>query len=96
MLKDSPNEPFLLFAVAQEYTRLGSFEEALINYKHLLSNSPGYTGTYYHMGKLYEQLGKKEDAMIIYKRGMEVTKDKGEDHAFSELKSALSMISDEK
>lgn len=96
MLKDSPGEPFVLFALAREYAKAGNHGEALRYYKQLLSYSPDYTGTYYHLGKLYEQLGKQKDAIATYKVGMEITKQRGEHHAFGELQSALSMISDEK
>ncbi len=96
MLKDSPGEPFVLFALAQEYAKAGNHREALRYYKQLLSDSPDYTGAYYHLGKLYEQSGKQKDAIATYKIGMEITKKKGEHHAFGELQSALSMISDEK
>lgn len=96
MLKDSPDEPFVLFALAQEYAKTGNNGEALHYYMQLLSGSPYYTGTYYHLGKLYEQMGEVQDAIATYKKGLEITKQKGEQHAFSELQSALSIISDEK
>jgi tetratricopeptide (TPR) repeat protein len=95
LLMDSPDEPFLLFALAQEYSKMGDVVNALSGYERLLSVAPGYSGTYYHLGKLYENLGRKEDATRVYKRGMEITRGKNELHAYAELQSALSNITDE-
>ncbi len=95
LLKDMPNEPFILFALAQECAKKGIVSEALKYYERIVETSPGYTGTYYHLGKLYEELGRKDDALSVYKKGMEITQKKGDHHALSELQSALSLISDE-
>jgi len=69
MLKDMPDEPFILFALAQECAKKGIYSEALRYYEKILKTAPGYTGTYYHLGKLYEQLGRKGDAIAVYKKG---------------------------
>ena len=95
LLKDMPNEPFVLFALGQECAKRGILTEAQKYYEILLEKSPGYVGAYYHLGKLYEQLGRNEDAISVYKKGMEITRAKGDHHALSELQSALSFISDE-
>ena len=95
MLKSSPNEPFILFALAQECVKKELHSEALRYYERIVEFSPVYTGVYYHLGKLYEQLGRKTDALHIYKQGMEMTKQRGEHHAFSELQSALNLLNDE-
>lgn len=88
-----PDEPFVLFALAQECTKKGMLTEALRYYERILEKNPDYTGTYYHLGKLYEQAGRNSDAVAIYKKGIEITQAKGDHHARSELESALSMIS---
>ena len=85
----------MLFALAREFAKKGSSDEALRYYERLVGIAPDYTGTYYHLGKLYEQLGRKDDAIAIYQKGMEITLKKNDHHALSELQSALSMISDE-
>jgi tetratricopeptide (TPR) repeat protein len=95
MLEDVPDEPFVLFAVAQEFSKKGDRENALRYYEKLTKSNPDYTGAYYHLGKLYEQLGRNDDAITAYKSGMEITQKKGEHHAYGELKAALQMISDE-
>ena len=95
MLKTAPKEPFILFAIAQEYTKMGELNEAIVYLEKLITSSPNYSGAYYHLGKLYEQSERLNDAIAVYKKGMEITKIQGELHAFNELQSALSIINDE-
>ena len=54
----------------------------------ILNNSPDYVGSYYHLGKLFERNDNQEKAIEWYEKGMEIAKEKGEQHAFGELKGA--------
>jgi len=86
-IKNEPEDEFLKYALATEYLRLNQSEKALWYYEDLVNNHPNYIGTYYHLGKLYEALGRKKDAIIIYEKGMQITKEKRDNHAFSELQT---------
>ncbi len=86
-IKNEPNDEFLKYALATEYLRLNETDKALSYYEDLVSNHPNYTGTYYHLGKLYEALNRKQDAINIYEKGMQITKEKRDNHAFSELQA---------
>jgi len=87
-LEDSPNDAFLLFAIAKEYEKSEDQENALAYYQKLLSEQPNYVGTYYHLGKLYEVQNQEEKALAIYTKGMEVARQEGDQHAFAELAGA--------
>ena len=86
-IQNEPNDEFLKYALATEYLRLNETDKALSYYEDLVNNHPNYTGTYYHLGKLYEALNRKQDAINIYERGMQITKEKRDNHAFSELQA---------
>jgi tetratricopeptide (TPR) repeat protein len=86
-IENEPNDEFLKYALATEYLRLNETDKALAYYEDLVNNHPGYTGTYYHLGKLYEALNRKDDAIKTYENGMKVTKEKRDNHAFSELQA---------
>jgi len=86
-IKNEPEDEFLKYALATEYLRLNQSEKALWYYEDLINNHPNYIGTYYHLGKLYEALGRKQDAVNIYEKGMQITKEKRDNHAFSELQT---------
>ena len=86
-INNEPHDEFLKYALATEYLRLNQSDKALQYYEDLINNHPNYTGTYYHLGKLYEALGRKQDAVNIYEKGMQITKEKRDNHAFSELQT---------
>ena len=86
-IKNEPDDEFLKYALATEYLRLNQADKALSYYEDLVNNHPDYTGTYYHLGKLYEALNRKEDAIATYETGMKITKEKRDNHAFSELQA---------
>jgi tetratricopeptide (TPR) repeat protein len=87
-IQNEPNDEFLKYALATEYLRLNETDKALSYYEDLVNNHPGYTGTYYHLGKLYEALNRKDDAIATYQTGMKITKEKRDNHAFAELQAA--------
>src|ERR1700760_847515 len=86
-IKNEPNDEFLKYALATEYLRLNETDKALAYYEDLVTHHPNYSGTYYHLGKLYEALNRKPDAISTYEKGMQITKEKRDNHAFSELQA---------
>lgn len=88
MLAQSPADNFLQHALALEYIKLGNDEEARLLFEEILNRDPGYIGSYYHLAKLLERTEKTDEAIRIYENGMEAAKKAGDDHAFSELRSA--------
>lgn len=91
-LKESPNDPFLIYALATEYLKANDSEKALALYERLVSEHPDYVGTYYHLGKLYQALDKNDEAVNIYEKGMQAARTKRDMHALSELQAAYYAI----
>ncbi len=94
-LAQSPNEPFILFAIAKEHEKIGNLKEALHYYQLLETTNSSYVGTYYHLGKLYEKLEQDAQAFATYQKGMKVAKDSNDNHSFSELAGAKMELGDE-
>ncbi len=94
-LEATPNEPFILFAIAKEYEGLGNKEQTLFYYEKLVQEHSSYVGTYYHLGKFYEREERIADAIATYKKGMEVAQAQNERHAHGELATAKMMIDDD-
>lgn len=85
-LADGSKDPFIKYAIATEYAKIGDHENALKYYQDLVSNEPMYLGTYYHLGRLLEELGRTDEAVEIYEKGMMVATKVGDMHALSELR----------
>lgn len=87
-LNENPNDPFLHYALAQEFLKLGDKDSALEKYLYLVENHPKYVATYYHLGKLYYEMGQKPMALEYFEKGIVIAKEVGELHSLSELQSA--------
>jgi len=89
---ESPNDPFILFALAMEYKKLGNYEEALQHFEALTNQHPKYVGTYYHFAKLLEELDKRLKAEATFVNGLSIIKEVGDQHAYNELLSAYELF----
>lgn len=87
-LEDTPNDPFLLYALALEYVKTED-EQAIALFERLMNEHPEYLATYYHFGKWKEKHGDKEAAMEVYREGIKKAKAAREQHTLAELQSAL-------
>ena len=86
-LKEEPNDPFILYAIATEFSG-DEPGKALSYYEKLLSEHENYVATYYHVAKLYAVLGEKEKAENTFLKGIEIAKSQNESLALRELQNA--------
>jgi Tfp pilus assembly protein PilF len=87
-LQQNPADSFVQHALALEYIKAGDDAAAQKLFEDILNREPGYVGSYYHLAKLFERNGNTEDAIKWYEKGMDEAKKAGENHAYSELRSA--------
>jgi Tfp pilus assembly protein PilF len=90
-LQDDPDDAFTLYAIATEYRNIDK-QKAMEYYEKLLAEHENYVGTYYHAAKLYEEFGQNDAAERIYKKGMQISRQEGNLHAFSELQQAYNKM----
>ena len=91
-LREDPDDSFVLYSLAQEYTRVGNVDEGRRYYHRLRQNNPGYIALYYHLGKLEESAGNPEVALEVYRDGIQRSADAGDHHTLGELKGALQLL----
>jgi len=89
LLAASPDDSFLLFAIAKEHEKAGDTAQALLFYEKIRAADPAYVGLYYHLGKLHEQQQDIEQAVAAYRQGIAAAQSAGDRHAESELRGAL-------
>ena len=90
MLDESPDEPFLIYALAKEYENASATMQALLMYEHLVNDHPGYIATYYHYAKLLHSAGNFTGAIKLLENGIEQGIKVKDMHAVSEMRGLLS------
>ena len=87
-LKDNPTDNFLRHALALEYIKTGDAIAARELFEAILTQSPDYIGSYYHLAKLLEQMNERDLAVDWYEKGMAAAKAAKDQHAYNELQGA--------
>lgn len=88
-LDQSPDDPFLHFAIAKEFEKGDNLDDALEKYRFLESTHPDYLGTYYHLGQLLIKLNHLPMAKEAIEKGIEVAIKQEDQHSKSELEGLL-------
>lgn len=84
-----PNDPFLLYGVAQEYGRRSATDEAIGWYDRCLTVDPNYCYAYYHKAKVLEEAGRTGEAVTTLRTGLERARAARDSKAASEIASFL-------
>lgn len=84
----NPKDNFLRHALALEYIKTGEELEARNLFEMILTESPDYIGSYYHLAKLLEKMEQTELAISWYEKGMAAAKTAKDQHAYNELQAA--------
>ncbi|OYU55224.1 MAG: hypothetical protein CFE25_09735 [Chitinophagaceae bacterium BSSC1] len=87
-LETSPKDNFLRHALALEYIKVGDELPAKELFEAILTESPDYIGSYYHLAKLLEKMEQTNLAIEWYEKGMEAAKLAKDNHAYNELQAA--------
>ena len=86
-LEEDPNDPFNLYAIANEYLS-ESLEKAKAYFDTLLTNHSEYLPTYFLAAQLYIDLEMEDKAVEIYKKGIQLAEEQKNEKAIRELSSA--------
>jgi len=92
LLKSEPDDAFLRYGVAMEYQKAKQHDKAIAEFEELSRRNPDYVAGYFMWGRSLEQNGDVAGARTIYKRGIEVARKVGDNHAASEINEALEML----
>ncbi len=95
MLEATPNDAFLIYALALEEHKAGNLDLAITMLEELKLNQPEYLGTYYQLGKWQESKEEWSKAIGTYKEGILHAKAAKADKIYRELAEALMALEDE-
>lgn len=90
-LKEDPNDPFTIYAIATEY-RASDVAKSRAYYEQLLMHHPDYLPTYYHAAQLYQQLELPDQAKSTFEKGIELAKKQGNALSLRELQNAYNEL----
>jgi tetratricopeptide (TPR) repeat protein len=93
-VSERPDDPFPLYGLAMEHKNGGDLEAAGEVFEQLARKFPEYVPLYLMSGSTLEALGRQQDAADVYRRGIEMSGSKGDQHAKSELETALAQLDD--
>ena len=87
-----PNDGFARYGLAMECASQGDTTAAVENYEKLLASHPEYVSGYFQYGQLLARLSRSDDARRILTKGIETARRTGDQHAASEMETALAQI----
>lgn len=94
MIKETPNDPFVCYALALEYKKEQLPDEARKLLEELKTKHPDYLALYYQLGKILEEGGDVDSALGIYREGLHLATKQRDLKTKSELEEAIWMIED--
>ncbi len=96
ILKDieekQPTDPFVKYAIALEYEKMGELEQAYAYFEKLIVDFADYLPTYLLYGNFLEKIGEEEKAKNIYENGMLLAQKQNNSKAMQEIERALFLL----
>lgn len=92
MIAAGSKDPFHWYARAMELRSLSRLTDALPAYDACIEKFPNYVPSYLMAGQVATELGDKDKARRYMEEGVQMAKAAGDDHALSELQSALAIL----
>ena len=72
MLKDQPDNEMIWYGLANEYTKLEKWTEAVDAFRNVIRIKPDYTAAYQMLGSALMTLGEHNEAKRAWTEGIEV------------------------
>lgn len=85
-------DPFAWYGLAMEYSSLGRIEDALKSFTQLRDIDASYVPMYLMCGTVLVKAGRADEARQWFSEGIDAARDKGDNHALSELQTALAAL----
>lgn len=72
MLKDQPDNEMIWYGLANEFTKLEKWAEAINAFRNVIRIKPDYTAAYQMLGSALTSAGNREEARQVWTEGIEV------------------------
>jgi tetratricopeptide (TPR) repeat protein len=85
-------DPFAWYGLAMEYSTLGRLDDALKTFTYLRDLDASYVPMYLMCGTVLAKAGRADEARKWLTDGIDAAREKGDNHALSELQEALASL----
>jgi len=93
LLVASPEDSFLLFAIAKEYEKMENWEMTIQWLEQLRKQDMDYGGLYYHLAFAYSEIEDTSTALTICDLGIDILENQKDIHLLKELQNLKLNIS---
>jgi tetratricopeptide (TPR) repeat protein len=94
LLKESPDDAFILYAIGLEFEKSGDHHKAMEFYSKLIKNHPDYLPTYYMFAHFLYQRAEYQNAYKIAQEGIHLSDKLKDPKTKLELESLMDEIED--
>lgn len=85
LLEIEPDDAFCLYALAQEYAKVGRHDEALRHFNRVVAIEPGHGYAYYHKARSLAAMGRVDEARAVLMQGLQAVDSAADPKAAREL-----------
>ncbi len=89
ILAANPEDSFARYGLALEYSKSGQIEEAMAEFKTLITKNPDYTPAYFMAAQTLAQASRTDEAKRMLVDGISSARRTGNTHAQSEMTAML-------
>lgn len=92
MLKDSPTDSFLNFALGVELAKEGRIEDSISQFDRVTQLDPAYTTAHFQKANTLIAAGRVDDARAALEAGILAANKHGDPHAAEEMAAVLATL----
>lgn len=91
MIESDPTNAMVLFGLANEYQKIGDWQNTIATLEDYLSKADDEGNAYGMLAKAYQQTGRREKAREIYEKGIEVSLENGHPSMANDYRMTLDL-----
>jgi len=92
LLAATPDDPFLLYGLAQEHAKRRDVPRSLELFDRCLAADAAYCYAYFHKARVLHEAGRTAEAAQVLRQGAAAAKQAGDGHALAEISGFLDEI----
>lgn len=92
MLQAEPNDPFVLYGIAQEHAAAERYADALPFYDRCVAADPAYLYAYYHKASAQQEMGDIPAARATLDVGIAAARKAGDAKALGEMQTLFDSL----